>query len=140
VELTDVGKRKGLEIGELEAEILRVLKSLGNASAGEIAENMKSTRTIAYTTVSTTLDRLFKKGLVNRRMVAGKTGQKYVYSFVDDPGLEKQLVDAAVSRLVDAFGPSVTSTIYDKLNEISPGDLETLRTAVERRRRNIESS
>jgi predicted transcriptional regulator len=97
---------------------------------------MQQQRSLAYTTVSTTLERLFKKGLVSRERVAGRTGPKYVYSSVSDPGLEKQLVDAAVGRLVDAFGPSVTSTIYDRLNEISPGELQKLRDRIEKRRGN----
>jgi predicted transcriptional regulator len=134
------GKKRGLEIGDLEAEVLRVLKSVNDASAGEMAERMQSERTIAYTTVSTTLDRLFKKGLVSRKSVAGKTGQKYVYSFVNDPGIERQLVDSAVGRLVDAFGPSVKSTIYDKLSEVSPVELESLNRKVQQRRRTLEST
>lgn len=131
-------KKRSLEIGELEAELLGVLKSSGEASAGEIAERVEPERAIAYTTVSTTLDRLFKKGLVTRKTVPGKTGQKYIYSYVRDSGIEKQLVDSAVRRLVDAFGPSVTSTIYDKLNEISPVELEALRHSVEKRRKEVE--
>ena len=132
--------RKALEICELEAELLSVLKDLGRASAGDIAERMQQRRAIAYTTVSTTLDRLFKKGWVRRETVAGRTGPKYVYAFVNDRGLEKQLVDAAVGKLVDAFGPSVTSTIYDRLNEISPGELQKMKDTIEKRKKKIESS
>jgi predicted transcriptional regulator len=130
-----IAARKGREIGELEAEVLRVLKGLGRASSGEVAEQMQRQRSVAYTTVSTTLDRLFKKGFVGRDTVAGRTGPKYVYSLVKDPGLEKQLVDAAVGKLVDAFGPSVAATIYDRLNEISPGELEKIRDQINQRRK-----
>jgi predicted transcriptional regulator len=127
--------RKGMEIGELEAEVLRVLKGLGKASAGELTVEIQREREVAYTTISTTLDRLFKKGLVSREAVAGKTGPKYVYSIVNDPELEKQLVDAAVGKLVDAFGPSVAASIYERLNEISPGELQTMRDTIEKRRK-----
>ena len=133
-------KKKGFEIGELEAEVLGVLKSMESASAGDVAEKMQANRTIAYTTVSTTLDRLYKKGLVSRTTTAGKTGPKYVYAVASHRGVEKQLVDAAVDRLVDAFGPSVTSTIYDRLSEISPAELERIRDSIARRRRSNESS
>lgn len=133
-------KKKGFEIGELEAEVLGLLNSMEIASAGDIAEKMQSTRTIAYTTVSTTLDRLYKKGLVSRTTTAGKTGPKYVYGVATHRGVEKQLVDAAVDRLVDAFGPSVTSTIYDRLSEISPAELERIRDSIAKRRRINEPS
>lgn len=127
--------RKGMEIGELEAEVLRVLKGLGSASAGELATQMQGQRSVAYTTISTTLDRLFKKGLVSRETAPGKTGPKYVYSVVKDPGIEKQLVDAAVGKLVDAFGPSVAAAIYERLSEIPPEELQTIGDAIEKRRK-----
>ena len=128
-----------MEIGELEAEIISVLKSRGSASAGEMTEHIQTQRAIAYTTVSTTLDRLFKKGLVTRESVAGRTGPKYVYTLVSDPGIEKQLVEAALGRLVDAFGPSVTSAIYDRLNEISPEEVRKMQEEIMKRRRSFES-
>jgi predicted transcriptional regulator len=123
------------EIGDLEADVLKTLKRLGSASAGETMEELKPSRVLAYTTVSTTLDRLHRKGLVTRRRVVGKTGRKYVYSFPSNPGLEKQVVDRMVDKLVSAFGPSVASTIYDRLNEVSPDEAAKLREAVEGRMR-----
>ena len=63
---------KDTEIGRLEADVLRALNSVGEASAGEIVEELKPRRVLAYTTVSTTLDRLHKKGLVLRRSASGR--------------------------------------------------------------------
>src|ERR1039457_2948116 len=68
------------EIGDLEAEVLKILKRSGSASAGEMMAELKPGRVLAYTTVSTTLDRLHRKGLVARRSVSGRTGRKHVYS------------------------------------------------------------
>jgi predicted transcriptional regulator len=96
-------------------------------------EELKPNRVLAYTTVSTTLDRLYKKGLVARRSVSGRTGQKYAYSFPGNPGLEKQVVNRMVDKLVSAFGPSVASTIYDRLSEVSPGEAAKLREAIDGR-------
>jgi predicted transcriptional regulator len=132
-----VTRKKALELGELEAELLGSLKSEGRASAGEMTQRIQSRRSIAYTTVSTTLDRLFKKGLVARETVAGKTGPKHVYASAADPAVEKRFVEATVGRLVDAFGPSVTSKIYDTLNEISPEELRDMKEAIEKRRKSI---
>jgi len=131
-------RRRGFEIGELEAEVLGVLNRLGSASAGELAEQMQSQRAIAYTTVSTTLDRLYRKGLVGRGTVAGRTGPKHVYSSTSDPSIERQVVEAALGKLVDAFGPSVTSAIYDRLSEISPDEVKRMQDEVARRRRSDE--
>jgi len=107
------------------------LKRLGSASAGEMVEELKPGRVLAYTTVSTTLDRLHRKGLVARRSVSGRTGQKYVYSFPGNPSLEKQVVNRMVDKLVSAFGPSVASTIYDRLSEVSPDEAAKLRETID---------
>ena len=133
-------RKKGLELGELEAELLGSLKSEGKASAGEMTERIQARRSIAYTTVSTTLDRLFKKGLVARETIAGKTGPKHVYEAGADPTMEKRLVEATVGRLIDAFGPSVTSKIYDTLNEVSPEELREMAEAIEKRRKSVGPS
>jgi predicted transcriptional regulator len=98
-------------------------------------EELRPRRVLAYTTVSTTLDRLHKKGLVTRRSVSGKTGQKYVYSFPGNPGLEKQVVNRMVDKLVSAFGPSVASTIYDRLSEVSPDEAAKLMEAIDNTRK-----
>jgi predicted transcriptional regulator len=123
------------EIGSLEAEVLKVLKRLGNAAAGDVTEELKAGRPIAYTTVSTTLDRLHKKGMVIRKSVLGRTGQKYVYSVPKNPDLEKQVVNKVVDKLVNAFGPSVASTIYDRLNELSPGEAQKLGERIENKKK-----
>ncbi len=125
--------RRDHEIGDLEAVVLRTLKRMGIASAGEIMRELKPTRVLAYTTVSTTLDRLHNKGLVARKSVPGRTGQKYAYSFPGNPSLEKQVVDRMVDTLVNVFGPSVASTIYDRLSEVSPDEASKLREAIDGR-------
>ena len=110
---------------------MRTLKELGEGSAGDIAQELHASRDLAYTTISTTLDRLHKKGLVERKSAAGRTGQKYVYSFPGNPTLQKQIVNKMVDKLVSAFGPSVASTIYDRLSEVSPEEAEKLREAID---------
>jgi predicted transcriptional regulator len=134
-----VGRTTGFigdpEIGDLEAEVLKTLKRLGRASAGEMMQELKPGRVLAYTTVSTTLDRLHKKGLLARKSESGRTGQKYIYSFPRNPGLEKQVVNRMVDKLVNAFGPSVASTIYDRLTETSPEEAEKLRETIDAKKK-----
>jgi len=123
------------EIGGLEADVLKVLKRLGNASAGDVTAELKAGRPIAYTTVSTTLDRLHRKGHVTRKSVSGRTGQKYVYSVPINPDLEKRVVNKMVDKLVNAFGPSVASTISDRLSELSPEEAKKLGERIESKKK-----
>lgn len=67
-------------LGYLEIAVMEILWSTGVASVREVAE--KLARPLAYTTVMTTLDRLYKKGLLDRR----KSERAFVYS----PRLSRQ--------------------------------------------------
>jgi len=57
---------RGPSLGRLEAEVLRVLWAQGESSVRDVLGHLS--RPLAYTTVMTTLDRLFKKGMLDRHM------------------------------------------------------------------------
>jgi predicted transcriptional regulator len=53
-----------LTLGPLEIEVMEVVWNCGESSVRDVVEKLPSR--LAYTTVMTTLDRLFKKGLLDR--------------------------------------------------------------------------
>jgi predicted transcriptional regulator len=55
-----------LSLGRLELDLMEILWSRGESNVRDVAHELD--RPLAYTTVMTTLDRLFKKGLLDRRM------------------------------------------------------------------------
>jgi predicted transcriptional regulator len=118
-----------MALGELEADILGAVQKLGKASAREVMEEV-SARHLAYTTISTVLDRLHQKGMLKRTKVIGRGGTKYVYSSSSSVDLRVSIVDKALDRLVSAFGPSIVPTIYDSLNEISKEEAADLKKRV----------
>ena len=59
-------KKKAIDITNAEYEILSVIWKWGQQSVREIYERLKETRGWALTTVRTMLDRMTKKGLVNK--------------------------------------------------------------------------
>ena len=61
-------------LGHLEAQVMDVLWADGEANVRDVAQ--KIDRPLAYTTIMTTLDRLFKKGLLERR----KSERAFLYS------------------------------------------------------------
>lgn len=124
-----------MALGELQAEVLGALQKLGKASARDIMTEMGADRELAYTTVSTVLDRLHKRGLVKRTRVAGRGGEKYMYSYATPAEMRTSLVQKTVNRLVNAFGPSVVPTIYDSLNQISREEVVDLKRKVAKARR-----
>jgi predicted transcriptional regulator len=55
-------------LGKLEEGVMNVMWSSGEGNVREVAKKLE--RPLAYTTVMTTLDRLYKKGLLERRKAA----------------------------------------------------------------------
>jgi predicted transcriptional regulator len=91
-------------LGKLERQVLEETWRLGEVSVRDVYRAFDER--IAYTTLMTTLDRLFKKNLLERR----KDGRAFLYA-------------AAVSR--DAFDRSIKEDVVDGLlgsgaNEVEP--------------------
>jgi predicted transcriptional regulator len=124
-----------MSLGELQADILGAIQKLGKASAREIMGEISARRQVAYTTVSTVLDRLYRRGLVKRSKVIGRGGAKYVYSYAVPAEMQANLVQKALTQLVSTFGPSIVPTIYDSLAQISKENSPELKRKVSRVRR-----
>ncbi len=60
----------------LELLCLQALWRLGEGNVADVRQTLAETKSLAYTTVMTILDRLAKKGFVERR----KSGRAYVYA------------------------------------------------------------
>ncbi len=120
-----------MELGDLEAEVLSSVKNLGEASGSEVLKELRKNKEIAYTTVTTTLDRLYKKGLLNRKETLGRGGVRYLYSSKHDAEIEGKIVEGAIGRLLSAFGSHAVSMIYEKLEEVPKSEVKELKERVE---------
>jgi len=70
----DGGKPFAAALGRREREVMSVLWELGRASVQQVSQSLSTG--LAYTTVMTTLDRLFRKGLLSRE----KKNRAFIYS------------------------------------------------------------
>jgi len=68
------------QLGSLEAEMMELVWLLGEISVRDL--HSRSASRLAYTTIMTTVDRLYKKGMLLRR----KVGKAYLYA----PALSRQ--------------------------------------------------
>lgn len=101
----------------LELAIMKSLWRRGSARVKEVREDLYPTRGLAYTTIMTILDRLYKKGVVQRR----KAGRAHVY----EPGLPEDAVrNDAVSALVDSFFDGSETALKQYLEGQSPVPVE----------------
>ena len=120
-------------IGELESDVLEALKSNGGqGTASDVLVELRKGREVAYTTVSTTLDRLFRKHLLERRAMPGPGGTKYLFVIGKDEKVKSKIVESTMDRLTAAFGDTAYSAIYKHLDDLSEEELERLRKQVDR--------
>jgi predicted transcriptional regulator len=82
-------------LGVLEREVMDAVWTAGQVTVRDTQALLP--RRVAYTTVMTTLDRLFKKGLV----VRSRAGKAFVYRALQT---RQQAETAILSNLVDAVG------------------------------------
>jgi predicted transcriptional regulator len=125
------GAAPGTQLGPLEQQVLQVLWARRSATVRELLEEEKITQ--AYTTVMTTLDRLYKKGMLSRLA----EGRAYRYS----PSLapeEFRRVSAmeSIRQLVGTGGESSLPLSYlvDALSVQDARLLDELQVLVEKKR------
>ena len=97
-------------LGVLEREVMDAVWTSEEVTVRDTRSRLP--RPVAYTTVMTTLDRLFKKGLVVRRRV----GKAFVYRAAQT---RQQTQAAILSNLVDAVGTDDDAAdILDTLEQL----------------------
>jgi BlaI family transcriptional regulator, penicillinase repressor len=89
-----------LDLAPLELECMNTLWPLGEATVREIRDRLAPRRARAYTTIMTIMDRLARKGVVERK----KAGRAYVYRA--KLGAEDARAQALTQILDNFFGGS----------------------------------
>ncbi len=125
-----------MELGELEFAVLHAVRTLREATSGEIFRAVKKERNVAYTSVTTTLYRLVEKGLIAVR----KQSEKRVYYRLNEGRAYRRALAAIVDQLVSAFGAPAVSYLLQGDNVSSELDPDGLRTEIAKRRRKEETN
>lgn len=124
-------------LGTLERQVLDALwDGSGEASVRDVHGALEGR--VAYTTVMTTLDRLFRKGVLTRR----KEGRAFLYSPSVSReqlhiGLAKSVIGALLGEGEDSAQP-VLSCIVDAVSQKDRELLDDLERLVRRKRRKDE--
>ncbi len=124
---------KSLEIiGELESDVLEVLKLRGQATAADVLEALQEKREIAYTTVSTYFGQAIQKTPGREEGTPGAGRNRYLFSLGKDEKLKRQIVESTLDRITSAFGETAYSAIYRRLDLLSEEELDRLKKQVEK--------
>ena len=85
--------------GKLEIEVMKILWEKKDCSPKEVLEMLDSQ--LALTTVSTILERLYRKGLLKKNKIGGRV--RYISNISQDVYSQK-LVKQFMGRMVSSFG------------------------------------
>src|SRR5271168_1279987 len=122
------------QLGPLEQRMLDALWARGSATVRELIEG--GCEELAYTTLMTTLDRLFKKGLLTR----SEEGRAFRYApQFSREELHREAASNALRELLDASPASSLplSFLVEILGERDKRLLDDLGKLVERKRREL---
>lgn len=96
-------------LGELEQSVMELMWEVGALAVREVQCRVAGGK-LAYTTVMTTLDRLYKKGLLARE----KSGLAFVYQpAIDRHEYQRRVVEAAVAPLLEHGAGAVLAAFVD---------------------------
>jgi predicted transcriptional regulator len=123
-------------LGKLEREVLNEIWQRDEVSVRDIY--LAFGESIAYTTLMTTLDRLFKKKILTRR----KDGRAFVYLAAVSPdefeqGIREDVIDGLLGHGADAVQP-VLACIVDTVSERDRELLDELDRLIQEKRRELK--
>ena len=122
-------------LGPLEVTVLEILWTLREGNVRDVVDRLD--RPLAYTTVMTTLDRLFKKGLLSRR--------KFDRAFIYAPALSREQWEHKragdfVAGFLSVAEPSpdlLISCLVEAVGRHDEALLDELEKKIQRRRKEL---
>jgi len=111
------GKALEAFLGPLESNIMEAIWGSKKTpiTVREIYAALNKTKKIAYTTVMSTMDRLFEKDLLDRKIEKGRGGLYYVYwPKLEKQNFQKSAVREVLASLIGNFGEAVTSCLIEE--------------------------
>jgi predicted transcriptional regulator len=111
-------------LGTLEAQVMEVVWAGEDLCVDDVREQLaEQGKKAAYTTVMTTLDRLFKKGYLERQRV----GKAYRYSArVTKSELGKSVARQVLDGLLSTFAEPAVAYFVEALGSSRPDQLDAL--------------
>ena len=132
------GKALEAFLGPLESTIMEAIWGSKKTpiTVREIHAALNKTKKIAYTTVMSTMDRLFEKDLLDRKIEKGRGGLYYVYwPKLGKQNFQKSAVREVLASLIGNFGEAVTSCLIEETS-MGEGDRKALREQLDKIKRN----
>jgi predicted transcriptional regulator len=106
---------KEITLGQLEKQIMDIIWENKHCSARDVLTKIEKEKKLAYTTVATILQRLYDKGLLNKK--EDKSG--YIYS----PKVSKEKYSKSIARgflknFINSFGDTAIASFADSIDNL----------------------
>ena len=111
------------ELGKSQADVMNVFWKRGSATVPELVDALTKKRDIAYTTVLTVVQRLYARGLLERKA----EGRAFRY-------WPTRTRDELIDRLLGDFGDVAVARLDERLRDVAPAARERLREAAKKKR------
>ena len=122
-------------LGALELNVLEYIWRCGRGDAKGIYQHLHGRRRIALSTVQSTLDRLFRKGLLARK----KVSHAYLYEpAVTRQALIAEMIRDVITDLADGSLEPAVSGFIDLADDTDEETLERLEQMITRRRQKLD--
>ena len=122
------------DLGPLEQTVLKLLWTHGESCVQDVARKLD--RPLAYTTVMTTLDRLFKKGVLERQLIDRAFHYKPRFSRIEN---ERRQASAFVDGfLIRDSGEMLFSCLVDAVGQYDAALLDELEEKIRQKRKEME--
>jgi predicted transcriptional regulator len=131
-------------LGQREREVMGVLWNQGGCNVQQVASRLSAN--LAYTTVMTTLDRLFKKGLLRRekrerafiystaltrREVEGQRAADLIRRFFSDSGERPELLLSCLVDAVEGYDTALLDQLESRIQAARARQLTSAAEAVD---------
>ena len=120
-----------MQFGDLEKLVLKYLWQTSEADVKQVHRVVSQTRQSSLNTVQSALERLFKKGVLNRR----KHGHAYLYQpKVDREGLINKLISNVTSDFIEEGENSLIAAFGSVSASLDDNELDALEQLIEQQR------
>ncbi len=127
---------QSIELSDLQISMMRVLWREGEASAADVHRALLNDRDLAFTSVSTMLNRLEKKGLITHR----KEGRQFIFrALVSEEKALQSDMEALMGRWFSGSAPVLVNHLLKK-GDIGDDDLDRIKTMIAQARENEVTS
>jgi predicted transcriptional regulator len=119
-------------LGELETAVMAVVWRHAPVTARDVCDRMTGRKERAYTTIMTTLDRLYRKGLLKRQ----KDGLAWRYEAVLNAAeFDKVLADSLAIRILSTNQDTALHAFVDAAAKVDEALLDRLRQLIDQRKK-----